>query len=449
MRISFFGGAREVTGSCYLVESAKAKFLVDCGLFQSGAFADKRNKEAFNFNSKEIDFVLITHAHTDHTGRLPILCKEGFNGKVYATQGTLDLAKIVLEDSQGLMEDEARREGEGPPYTKEDVECVFDKFEGREYHKKFKPAPDVEVQFLDAGHILGSAIIEVWADGKKLVFTGDLGNPPTPLLKPTELVKDAECLFIESTYGNRLHEDRLKRKDILEDAVEETIHKGGTVMIPSFAIERTQELLFEFNELVENGRIPRTPVFLDSPMAIKATEVYKKYEHYFNKEAKYIIRSGDDLFKFPGLKMTISSKESKAINEVSPPKIIIAGSGNSQGGRILHHELRYLSDPSSAIIFVGYQVAGSLGRRIFEGAQEVKIFGEVIPVRARVVAIGGYSAHADQNALMNFVRNSKDTLKKVFVVQGEEEAAMDLAQNIKDHLAIDADVPYFGESVSI
>jgi metallo-beta-lactamase family protein len=449
MRVSFYGGAREVTGSCYLVETAKTKFLVDCGLFQSGVFSDKRNYDDFGFNPSEINFVLITHAHTDHTGRLPKLCKENFKGKIYATAGTLDLARIVLEDSVHLMIEEAERKGKRPPYEPADVECIFGHFETKEYHHKFKPADDIEVNFLDAGHILGSTIIEIWAEGKKLVFTGDLGNPPTPLLRPTELVKDVNYLFIESTYGDRLHEDRVQRKDILEDAIEETIQKGGVVMIPSFAIERTQELLFEFNELVEHGRIPKTPLFLDSPMAIKATKVYQKHESYFNKEAKYIIQSGDDLFKFPGFRLTLTSKESKAINEVPPPKIIIAGSGSSMGGRILHHELRYLSDPSSTIIFVGYQVAGSLGRRIFEGAEEVKIFNELVPVRAKVVAIGGYSAHADQNALINFVRNSRDSLKKVFVLQGEEEAAMDLAQNIGDHLAIDTEVPYFGESVEL
>ncbi|MCH7883073.1 MBL fold metallo-hydrolase [Patescibacteria group bacterium] len=450
MKISFYGGAQEVTGACYLleVESAgrRTKVLVDCGLFQCPRVCEQRNHEPFPFNAGDIDAVIVTHAHIDHTGRLPKLVKEGFQGKIFSTSATRDLARLMLEDSLGLM----LRESEGTPllFDKDDLRRAFEKWEGLEYHREFKVG-DFTIQLRDAGHILGSAMIEFKAGGKKIVVTGDIGNPPTPLLRPPEKITDANFLIIESTYGNRLHENRNERRLKIERIIEDVVKKKGVLMIPAFSLERTQELLFELNELVENGRIPEVPIFVDSPLAIKATAVYKKYEHYYNKKARYIISSGDEVFKFPRLKFTLSTEESKAINEVPAPKIIIAGSGMSTGGRIVHHERRYLSDPSSTLLMIGYQAAGSRGRQLQDGAKTIRIFRDKISVKARIETIQGYSAHPDRDMLLDFVKNSVDFLEKVFVVQGEPAAALFLVQRIRDYLGIDARAPSYAEQFEL
>ncbi|RJQ14522.1 MBL fold metallo-hydrolase [Candidatus Parcubacteria bacterium] len=460
--IQFFGGALEVTGALYLVKTDKAQFLIDCGLFQVGAFADKRNYQPFSFDVSKIDFVCITHAHIDHSGRLPKLDKAGFSGKIHTTKGTADLMRLMLEDSHGLLEEEAKHLKKDPLYDHKDVEHTFEHLETHEYGESFEPVRGIEVKFQNSGHILGSSIIEIWIDTKihspkskkdkekiKIVFTGDLGNWPNPLLQKPAVINEADYLVIESAYGDRLHEATQKRKDVLEDVIEEVVRRRGVVMIPSFAVERTQVLLSELNELVENGRIPKVPVFLDSPLAIKATAIYKQNRQYFNEGMNKLLDVGEEIFRFPGLKMTATTEESKAINDVIGPKIIIAGSGNSMGGRIMHHERRYLSDPNSAIIIVGYQVASSLGRKLLEGADVVKIFGEKIPVRARVVHIEGYSGHADREALFKFVEPVRHVVKKVFVVQGEEHAALNFAQFLKDNLAVEAEAPSFGGSFAL
>jgi len=455
VKIQFFGAAQEVTGALYHSRTGNNQFLIDCGLFQGRKFAERRNYKKFPFDASKIDFVLITHAHIDHVGRLPKLIREGFKGKVYTTKGTRDLMRLMLDNSQGLLQREARVLKLKPIYSRADVGKTFNFFEVYEYGKKFKPAENVTVRFQDAGHILGSSVIELWLAGEKrrvkskskeikIVFTGDLGNYPTPLLRAPVIIKEADYLIIESAYGDRVHEFVKKRKDLLEDVIEETIVRNGVLMIPTFAVERTQVLLSELNELVENGRIPRIPVFLDSPLAIKATAVYRKNRQYFNKKTTRLIYSGDEIFRFPGLKFTLTADESKAINKVNPPKIIIAGSGNSEGGRILHHELRYLSDPASTILIVGYQVAGSLGRRLLEGVKTVKIFGRRVPVRARVAHIGSYSGHADRNHLLKFVKPMRSSLKRVFVVQGEKKSAKSFAKLVEDSFAISTIVPVLG-----
>ena len=287
---------------------------------------------------------------------------------------------------------------------------------------------------------------------KKSFFPVDLGNSPTPLLKPTDAVRNADYIVIESAYGDRVHEGQKERKEKLVGIIEDTIKRGGVLMIPSFAIERTQELLFELNELFNSKRIPQVPVFIDSPLAIKMTNIYKSHPEYFNKEAIYLINSGDDVFNFPGLKMIATAEESKAINDIPAPKIIIAGSGMSQGGRILHHEIRYLPDPNSTILFAGYQVDGSLGRRIQKGEAEVRILGQTVPVHCHIETLSGYSAHADQPGLLRWVAGSKQDGKKpeeVFVVQGEEEAAKTLANLIHDNLGINAIAPQTGDSFNL
>lgn len=453
MKIYFYGGAESVTGANYLVEVGEEKILIDCGMRQGSREAERSNAEPFKYDPSQIKAVLITHAHLDHTGRLAKLYHDGFRGDVYATHPTLDLARIILDDSLGIMRHEERKRGTPPLFNEKDVIELWKKTHGKRYREEVIISPNIKAVFRDAGHILGSSIIELYlreGDRKlKLVFSGDLGNPPTPLLAPTDIIESADYLLIESVYGDRLHEDRPVRKKKLEEIIESTIKAGGTLMIPSFAIERTQELLFELNDLVENMELPKVRMFLDSPMAIKATAVYQKYPDFFNQKAIHIIETGDDLFNFPGLEFTLSTEASKAINDVAPPKVIIAGSGMSTAGRILHHEKRNLPDPKSALLIVGFQPKGTLGRRILDGEKEVKILGEIIPVRAKVKAIGGYSAHADQAKLLEWVGQFKQKPKKVFTVQGEPIPAATLAKKIKDKFGINAEVPKEGDIVEL
>ena len=443
-----------VTGANYLLEEGNTKILIDCGLNQGSSYCEKLNFEPFPYDSKLIDAVLITHAHIDHIGRLPSLYKAGFRGKIYSISPTKDLAEYLLIDSQHLLGKDAEAKGLPLLYDLRDINETMKLWERVHYHKKFKinpPAGGFEVEYYDAGHILGSGSIKIWGQGgKSIVFSGDLGNVAAPLVKDTEVINQADYALIESAYGGRLHEDIDIRKDILEDLIEETVKAKGVLMIPAFAMERTQELLYELNELVVNGRIPRVPIFVDSPLAIKLTGVYEKFSgdgEYFDKEALEFFRKGKDIFNFPGLKVCLTTEESKEINNAPSPKIIIAGAGMSNGGRILHHEIRYLSDPKNAILFIGYQAAGSLGRQIMDGAKTVRISGEQITVRCKIKNISGYSAHADQAKLLEWLRPMRLSLKKVFVVQGEEDQMIPLSAKIRDVLAIGAEIPSIGESV--
>ena len=422
MRIYFYGATGMVTGSNFLLEVGSKKILIDCGLYQSTHFCDEKNFSPFPYNPADIFAVFITHAHLDHTGRLPKLAREGFTGKIYSTLPTRDFAEPLLFDSEHVLRQESERAGLPPVYSADDVFKALSLWEGVPYHKKLDFG-DFSIIFYDAGHILGSSSVVVESGGKKIVFSGDLGNTPSPIIRPTEYVSGVEHCVIESTYGGRVHEDGGKRKDKLKAVIAETVKAGGVLMIPAFAMERTQELLYELNQFIEHKEIPPVPVFIDSPLAIKLTAVYEKYENYFNKETANLIKSGDDIFNFRGLHMTLSAEQSKEINNVPAPKIIIAGSGMSQGGRILHHEYRYLSDPKNAILFVGFQAVGSLGRRILDGEKTVRIFGEEIEVRAKVRAIGSYSAHADQPRLLSWLSHIGPSLRQVFLVHGEPEEA--------------------------
>jgi metallo-beta-lactamase family protein len=446
MKLTFYGGTGEATGANYVLESGGTQIMIDCGLHQGSHYAETENFMPFAYHPEEIAAVFITHSHLDHIGRLPSLVKSGFHGTIYSTRATRDFAELMLDDSEYLLAKEAEREAKPPLYTKDDIPKVIALWKGLDYHAPIQIGP-FKVELYDAGHILGSAIIHIEAEGKTIVFSGDLGNVPSPLIKPTEKIPSADYCLIESTYGDRIHEDIGRRREMLQGAIDETFTRGGVLMIPSFAMERTQDLLFHFHQLYKEGKLPKEPVFVDSPLAIKLTELFKKHEDAFNDKVETIVKKGEEVLTFPGMRNTLSVEESKAINNVPAPKVIIAGSGMSNGGRILHHELRYLSDPKSEVVFVGYQAEGSMGRQLLEGATEVKIFGETVAVRCQKIDIPGYSAHADQPHLLDWLSSMASTLRKVFVVQGEQQSAETLAKKITEEFKVPVEVPVAKESV--
>ncbi|MFA5021834.1 MAG: MBL fold metallo-hydrolase [Patescibacteria group bacterium] len=453
MKVSFHGACREVTGSCILVETKKSKFLVDCGIFQGKHFYSPRNLDLFSFDAKSIDFVLLTHAHLDHCGRLPKLVEEGFAGTVYSTDATADFAEIMLLDSANVILHESQRDSLKPLYLESDVKAVMKLFSPIAYDRIQQITPEIKIQLRDAGHILGSAIFEVWIteDGQeqKLVFSGDLGNPPAPIVKDTEFVTGADLVFMESTYAGITHESSEQRVELLRSAIKNSVGQGGVLLIPSFALERTQEVLYEIHRLQENNQIPPVSVFVDSPLAIKATAVYKKYIDMYDEESRAWIMRGDDLFNFPGLKYTSSVAESKTINITPPPKVILAGSGMCTGGRMPHHLKFNLSNPKTHLLIIAYQVPGSLGRELLDGAKRVIIEGETIGVRAQVSAIGGYSSHADEPKLMNWVSQIvKPKPQKIFVVHGEEERNL-ILRKVLQQSGLEAIVPEYDKIYEI
>ncbi|MDP2705610.1 MAG: MBL fold metallo-hydrolase [bacterium] len=451
MKLTFHGGVGMVTGANYLLESGDQKILVDCGLFQGSNVFEELNFKPFPYDPKEITAVFITHSHIDHIGRLPKLYKDGFRGPVFSTAPAKDFAEFLLSDSEHILQEESDSKNLPDIYGKEEINGIMNLWQAVEYRQPFKIGA-FEIEYYDAGHVLGSGSIMISAEGKKIIFSGDLGNVPAPLIKGTDYPQIADYALMETTYGNRIHEQSAQRKNLLEDLIEETAKKNGVLMIPAFALERTQELLFELNELIENGRVPSMPVFVDSPLAIKLTSVYQKYSgdaKYFNHEAINLVKNGDQIFNFPGLRMTLTSEQSKEINSVPGPKIVIAGAGMSNGGRILHHELRYLSDPKSAILFIGYQAEGSLGRRILDGNPTVRIMGQEVAVRCKIRVIDGYSAHADQPQLLKWLETMRFSLRKVFLVQGEKKEIDPLQAKIRDELAIETEAPSLGQTVVI
>jgi len=448
--LGFYGGAETVTGANFLFDTGRARFLIDCGLFQGCRMCGDKNTEPFPYDPTLIDVLIITHGHLDHVGRIPRLVRNGFRGEIYSTSGTKDLAELILFDSMGIMEKEARREKTPLLYEKDDVELAMALWKARKYHEKISLPDDFTLRFKDAGHILGSSMAEFSKGKTKMVFTGDLGNSPSPLLHNTEEINDAQYILMETVYGDRNHEGKEERKKILQNVIIDTINRGGALMIPAFSIERTQVLLSEVNEMVEHKKIPPVPIFLDSPLAIKATAVYDKYERYFNKKTMDIIKSGDDIFNFLGLVSTLKTEESKNINNIPNPKVIIAGSGMSEGGRIIHHEKRYLPDSKSTLLLIGYQAPGTMGRAILEGAKEVKILGEKVSVKAKIVNLRGYSAHKDSDGLLEFVSNDIPRLKKLFLGMGEPKSAMYFAQRVHDNFdGVETIIPKMGEKLEI
>ncbi|MCB9798997.1 MBL fold metallo-hydrolase [Candidatus Nomurabacteria bacterium] len=446
MKVTFLGAAHEVTGSCHLIEHGQSKILLDCGMFQGGDFNEAKNDEQFSFDPKEIDAVVVSHAHLDHTGRIPKLVRDGFHGKVYGTKATCDLAYIIWDDARKIMWYNHEKFDKPILYDEADVDLARQRCHGVDYGESVTIG-EFEVTFRDAGHIFGSSFVEVRAGGKVLGFSGDIGNSNVPILRETDQLGQVDVLLCESTYGSRKHESEEMRVNMLRDLIVEGYNKGGTIMMPAFSIERTQEILYRLDRLIEHDKtLPKFPIFLDSPMAIDALPVYKRYPEYYDREACQKYMDGEDFLDFPNLTITRTKEESKKINYVPNPKMIIAGSGMMTGGRILHHAFRYLSDPNATLIIVGYQAQGTLGRRLYEGAEHVTIFGERVDVKCSIKAIGALSAHGDQDKLVSWIRNAQKVPQKVYCIHGEPESATTLAHRLRDDLGIEAFVPEVGDS---
>lgn len=449
LQITFWSGVGTVTGANFLLENRNTKILVDCGLMQGTAESYAENKKPFPYDPKSINFLFITHAHMDHIGRVCKLVKEGFNGVIYSTKETKDLANVMIMDAIKVMatkEEFGNDNGvkEEPLYGIGDFNKAMALWRTIPYHTNTKINNDFEVYLKDAGHILGSSMYEFKYRGKKIVFTGDSGNTPTPLLKDTEKITDADYLIVDSVYGDRNHEPKDERDNRFRQVIIDTINKKGAVIIPAFSVERTQVILYELNNLIEDKKIPSIPVYLDSPLALKVTDIYKHSISEFNTGVKKEISSGDDIFNFPKLNIIHGREESENIVKTSNPKIIIAGSGMSSGGRVVGHEINFLPDPNSTILLMGYQALGTLGRRIQDKPREVEINGNMIPVKARIENITGYSSHKDSDGLVELVENTKDTVQKVFVVMGEPKSSTFLVQRLRDELEVDAIYPERG-----
>lgn len=430
MKIGFYGAAGEVTGSNFLLELSAGLMLVDCGLFQGKRLAEAQNNEPFPYEPRAIKAAVLTHAHLDHCGRLPKLYKEGFRGKIYATAATRDLAELIMHDAASLMLREAEEEGGESLYLPVDVDNTMRLFETLDYREKKTILPGAMVELFDAGHILGSSTVLIEADGKKVVFSGDIGNHPAPILREPEVPSEADTVIMETTYGGRTHESSQDRRVKLRSVIRETITKHGILLIPAFALERTQELLYELGALIQEESIPAVPVFLDSPLAISATRVYYSYPEYFDADAQIILRQGGQLFSFPTLRITESVEQSKAIREINGSKIVVAGSGMMEGGRILYHARDFLGESATTLLIIGYQAVGTLGRRLYDGERRVKILGHFVNVKAHVVAIGAYSAHADEVGLEDWLHSFAKPPQQVFLVHSEGEGALAFAKRV-------------------
>ena len=454
MKIKFCGASTGVTGSCHLLTSGEHKILLDCGQFQGGKAQDALNYEKFPFEPSEIECVVLSHAHIDHCGRLPLLTKRGFEGKIYCTDATADLLSVMLKDSAYIHEKEtewknrkaerAGREQVEPLYTIEDAEKALSLVSPILYDQQIEINSDMKIVFNDAGHILGSAITELWVteDDKesKIVFSGDLGMEGRPILRDPTYIKKADYVIMETTYGNRIHKELGSGVEKLIEIILNTTRRGGNVVIPSFAVGRTQELIYELNRFYDSNNeyrkeLDKIFVYIDSPMATTATEIFRRNAQVFDEETREYILKGDNPLEFKNLKFTRSSKESQDLNFNKEPKIIISASGMCEAGRIRHHLKHNLWNPKNSIVFVGYQGQGTLGRSLVEGIEMVTLFGEEIQVNAEIHNLEGFSGHADQNGLFAWLAHFEQKPKQIFLVHGEEESKKDFAKLVNEKLS--------------
>jgi metallo-beta-lactamase family protein len=456
LRLQFLGAARTVTGSLHLLDADGVRILLDCGLFQGSKELWERNN-SFGFNPKDIDYVLISHGHIDHCGRLPVLVSKGFSGKIYATHATVDLCSILLKDSARIEEEDTERENAyrhnknlppfKPLFDEGDVDKCSKLFRGVDYDRVIK-LNGVEVAFRDAGHILGSAIIEIWAEGIKTVYSGDIGRPGMPILRDPSPIDSADYLILESTYGSQKHPPYPPMVDKIRRTVLEVYRRGSKLLIPAFSIGRTQTIVYILNHLVENNKVPIMPVYVDSPLAVDATEIFSRHPECYDAEFKALLGTGDDPLVFRGLKYVREDEESHEISNRREPSIIIAASGMCNGGRIKNHLERHISDPYSTLLFAGYQARGTLGRELVEGRKTVKIYGKSYPVKVRVESLQGLSAHADKIDLLNWFKRIKG-LKEVFLVHGDYEESSALAKNIQSEKRVKVKIPQQEETLAI
>jgi len=469
MKITFFGAARGVTGSCHMVEACGKKFLVDCGMFQGTLTEQMLNYEEFPFNIQDIDFVILTHAHIDHSGRIPKLFVNGYEGPVYATKATCDLCSIMLPDSGHIQEKEiewvnrkrmrAGKKPTTPMYTAEDGLNSINIFKRVQYNEYVEVAEGISFRMMDAGHMLGSAIVEIWIteegkETKKIVFSGDLGNTDMPIIRDPDPIEDTDFMVLESTYGGRLHGEIKEQSNEFISILLDTIERGGNVIIPSFAVGRTQELLFEINKYVESNddyikKLAEIPVYVDSPLAISATKVFERNPECYDDEAIQYLLKGDNPLAFKNLHFVETADESRALNEDSTPKIIISASGMCEVGRIKHHLKWNLWRPECTVLFVGYQAEGTLGRKLLNGEKLVKIFGEEIGVNAEIRYLDAFSGHADQDGLLRWVSDLKIKPKTIFLVHGEYTGQLKLKAEIEEKLGIECIIPELEDSYTI
>jgi metallo-beta-lactamase family protein len=462
-KLSFLGAAQNVTGSRFLLEANNKRILIDCGLYQERKLKH-RNWEPFPFDPASIDVMLLTHAHVDHCGLIPKLVRDGYQGKIYCTSATADIVKIILLDAAHLQEEDAaykkrrhekeKRKGpypEIPLYTTADAEASFSHFSGVNYRETVDLGEGVSATFHDAGHVLGSSTIKVTIteDGetRSILFSGDVGRNDKPILKDPYEYKEIDYAVVESTYGNRVHEEPIDISEKLAEIISSTVKAGGNIIVPSFALQRAQEVLYHMNLLLLENKIPDIPVYLDSPMAIRVTEVFKQHRDLYDKEMTQMVNQDKSPFDFPGLQMVQTSEESKQLNFLTKPAMIIAGSGMCTGGRIKHHLVNNITRPESTILFVGYQAVGTLGRSIIDGIKKVRILGQRYPVRARVAEITGFSAHADRTELLEWMSGINP--RRIFVVHGETKSSKEFAKFLRQERGWKVSVPMYGESAAL
>ena len=464
MKVQFLGAAQTVTGSCYMIEACGKRFCIDCGMHQGNKAIEERNRNPRPYAPGNIDFILVTHAHIDHSGLLPLMVREGFSKPIYCTKATSELLDIMLQDSAHIQEMEAqweakkysRRGLKNPPaalYTTEDALKTAELLHPVAYHEDFEPAPGIKVTYYDAGHILGSGSLrlEVTEDDKttSIIFSGDIGRPQALIVRDPESPPKADYIFMESTYGDRNHKDEDISDQELADAIAYSYSKGEKVIIPAFAVERTQEILYCLHILQSKGKLPADmPVFVDSPLAIRATEVFRRNRELFDEDAQKMLHQGDDPFELPNLRYTLSAAESQSINDYKGPAIIISASGMCNAGRVRHHLKHNLWRKECTILFVGYQAVNTLGRSLLEGADNVKLFGESIEVQAEICQLTGLSGHADREGLLKWVNSFEPKPKRVFIIHGEDEVENIFAQTLTEQ-GFNASAPYNGEQWAI